>query len=999
MAKLLFRLGKWSYLHKWTVVITWLLIVSSLAGAVAAFSKDFMDRFSIPGMPSATASQMIEQKFPDEPNPIRQLFVYLVFEAPDGETLDQPQNMEAMDEVITYIRDNVGQLGDTSQLENPVRLNPIFQDMIATQGEESGLPSDVAKADAQTLRTLSEDRRIGIATFDFDAFVQADIDPVNHEQLEVAMDIGRDAGLKVEAMGQGMQPAIAMAPVSEIVGVSVALVILIITFGSLAAAFFPIATALVGISIGGMTVILSTAWTDVNSITPVMAIMFGLAVGIDYALFILSRVRSERAKGLAMPDAVGMATGTAGSSVVFAGLTVIIALVALLVAQIPFLSLMGLSAAFTVAVAVMVSLTLLPAIMSFFGDKVFGLKIPGLAGNPGGWRAKWRTRRKASKAGNAGVGNAGAGNAPQATPAAPTDTAGNKMTLGRRWILLVHRAPAAFLIGVILILVALAIPASRLDLALPSDSTAEFETTNRKAIAMAEEGFGPGRNSQLILIANGDNVDPQAPAIQPLLDNVRQNNPDATELQVAQKAAYAYALDQFKSNMGVEHVQMIGINGDGSAVKMLMTPASGPLDAETKQLMTALRQQQNQIEATTGLYVGVTGLVPIEIDITDRLSHAMPIYLSVVVGLAIILLLLVFRSILVPLTAGLGFLISVGAAFGVTVLFFQEGLWGLVGTPGPLVSFIPIFLIGVTFGLAMDYQVFMVSRMREHYTHMKGKPSPGSPYSGVDESVIEGFAQGARVITAAAIIMISVFVAFVGQPLAFIRVFGFALGAGVLFDAFLIRMTMIPASMFLLGRATWWIPGWLNRILPSVDVEGAALEKREHELVAAGAGTVRAKVSEKPVAQQQAPASVASPTLIDQPDAANPAAESVPETKLVQQPKQQQQQQPKQQPPKQPHPGQLEQVPYRPPVRRRKKITVDELLRREGADDEIRPRRRRGVWDPAESEYVDYGQQPNQPNRPNPPHHPQQPNQVNRVESQRLDRQPNRQPDQKPEDS
>ncbi|MEJ6018707.1 MMPL family transporter [Corynebacterium sp. H113] len=801
MAKALFNLGRWSYLHKWTVIVAWVLIVAGIGGSAATLQKGFMDQFSIPGMPSAIASKMIEKKFPDEPNPIRQQMVYVVFEAPEGQKLEEPQNMEAMDAVVSSIKEDVGQKDDVLQLVNPVTLNKGLQEKVIEAGTSSGLPEDVAKQDAYALRTLSDDGRYGISTFTFDVLVPADIEPENHAALEAAMQKGRDAGLKVEAMGPGMQAPVAVQATSEVIGLSVAFIVLIITFGSIAAAGLPLLTAVVGIIIGSLAVVLSTRFTDVNSITPVLAVMIGLAVGIDYALFILSRYRAERARGMTRADAVGMATGTAGSSVVFAGLTVIVALAALVIAKIPFLSLMGISAAFTVFVAVLVSLTLLPALMALFGDKIFALKVPGIAGNP------FKGGRRPLFAGK---------------------------TMGRRWVELIHKVPGLFLVGSVGLLLALAVPAMNLSLALPSDSTAEFDSTNRKAITMAEEGFGPGRNSQLIIVADADNVNPEAPALQPLIDTIMAADPQMPKEDAARKASYSYALDQLKANVGVEHVQLVGMNKDGTGVKMVMTPSSGPLDPATKQLMNAVRAQQNQLKSSTGLETGVTGLVPIEIDITDRLGQAMPIYLSVVVGLAIVLLLLVFRSFMVPLTAGLGFLLSVAAAFGVTVLVFQEGLWGMVATPGPLVSFIPIFMIGVTFGLAMDYQVFLVSRMREHFTHNKGKPTPGSRYTAVEESVVEGFSLGARVVTAAAIIMISVFIAFIGQPLAFVKVFGFALGAAVLFDAFVVRMTLIPASMFLLGRSVWWLPKWFDRILPTVDVEGAALEGRIDELVKAG---------------------------------------------------------------------------------------------------------------------------------------------------------------------
>ena len=273
----------------------------------------------------------------------------------------------------------------------------------------------------------------------------------------------------------------------------------------------------------------------------------------------------------------------------------------------------------------------------------------------------------------------------------------------------------------------------------------------------------------------------------------------------------------------MKHAQIVGLSKDQRAAQIMVTPETAPTDAATVNVAHALRSATSEIEDATGTDIGLTGLTAVQLDITERLEEAMAPYLAIVVGLAIVLLLLVFRSILVPLVAGLGFLLSVGGAFGLTVLVWQEGLWNLVPAPGPLISFMPIFLIGVTFGLAMDYQVFLVTRMREHISrHPEGT---GGRYNAVDEATITGFTQGARVVTAAAIIMISVFVAFINQPLPFIQIFGFALAAGVLFDAFFIRMTLVPATMFLMGRATWWMPKWLAKILPTLDIEGTALEE------------------------------------------------------------------------------------------------------------------------------------------------------------------------------
>ncbi len=937
MAKALFKLGRFSYLHKWTVIIAWLLILAGLGGSVAAFQKGFIDQFSIPGMPSANASHVIEKKFPDVPNPIREQRVYVVFEAPDGQLMSDPKNKEAASLVIDGIKNNIDQIADDLQLVNPVDLNTQMQEMVKARGMEAGLPKDVAEADAEALRTISDDGRFGISTFVFDAKMPQDIKPENMKALLDAMQAGRDAGLKVEASGPGMQPAIEVQPTSEIIGISVAFVVLVVTFGSIAASFLPIVTAIVGIIIGVMGVFLMTVFTDVNSITPVLAVMFGLAVGIDYALFILSRYRVELARGMTKPDAIGMATGTAGSAVVFAGLTVIVALAALTIAKVPFMSLMGISAAATVGFTVLVSLTLLPAIMALFGDKVFALRIPGIAGNP-------------TKKGRSSIFGG--------------------VTLGRRWVTLIHKVPGLFLAACIVLLCALAYPAMHLNLSLPSDSTQPYESTNRKAVAMIEEGFGPGRNSQLIIIADSDNVNPEAPVLQPLIDTIQHSNPNLSREDAARKASYSYAVDQFKANVGVEHIQMIGLNHDGTSVKMIMTPKSGPLDPATKQLMNAVRDQQKQIEQDTGLYTGVTGLVPIEIDITDRLSGAMPLYLSVVVGLAIVLLLMIFRSVMVPLTAGMGFLLSVGAAFGVTVLVFQDGLGGIVGTPGPLVSFVPIFLIGVTFGLAMDYQVFLVSRMREHFTHSKGKATPGSRYTAVEESVIEGFTMGARVVTAAAIIMISVFAAFAGQPLQVVKVFGFALGAAVLFDAFIIRMTFIPAFMFLLGRATWWMPKWLDKVLPSVDVEGAALEEVSDELVAKGRREreekARAAAIDQPTkrrkrglkakkkgaadaqsAPEQSPVAAPAPA---QAPAQNVAVGSAESAMAVHEAPRPQPSEPQYTQAPRPDGRPSRQIQVRPDNRpvRRQKLTVKDIARREGTEIEP-PRHRRALWDPSDA--------------------------------------------------
>ena len=401
--------------------------------------------------------------------------------------------------------------------------------------------------------------------------------------------------------------------------------------------------------------------------------------------------------------------------------------------------------------------------------------------------------------------------------------------MGKRWVQFVQRVPGLTMAVVVLSLVALTAPVLKMELALPADTTSNPDTTQRKAADLLSEGFGPGVNGPMLAVVDAHDINAESPALQPLVraQDAQESGdaPASSPEDKARFASFSYAASQLDRVGGVKHAQLVGANEDGTAAKIMITPDSSPTDPRTIRTTHALRSATSEIEDATGTTVGMTGLTAVQVDITERLEEAMPLYLGIVVGLAVLLLLVVFRSLLVPLVAGLGFLLSVGAAFGVTILFWQEGFTGLVPAPGPLLSFMPIFLIGVTFGLAMDYEVFLVTRMREHYLKMGKRDRPGSRYNAVEESTIEGFSNGARVVTAAAIIMISVFAAFITQPLPFIQIFGFALGAAVLFDAFLVRMSLVPATMFLMGRATWWMPKWLDKILPTVDIEGTELEK------------------------------------------------------------------------------------------------------------------------------------------------------------------------------
>ena len=792
MAKFLFKVGRWSYLHKWQVIIAWLVILAGTAGAAFTLSKPFTSEFTISGTPAIEALNTLDENFPGTGDIANAPTVNLVFAAPEGERLDSPENMEAIDATVGYIADNLEGITATERFGNPVEVNEELTRTIVGQMTELGLPEEAAKADAYNVRTLSDDARIGFTTFNFGAESSMTVTQEERDVVNAAMDIGRDAGLQVEAGGPGFGEPIEIKTTSELIGLGVAFIVLLLTFGSLVAASMPVVTAVIGVGIGALLILVATRFAELNEITPVLAVMIGLAVGIDYALFILSRYRQER-KHLPAADAAGLATGTAGSSVVFAGLTVFTALIALALAQIEFLTWMGLAAAVTVAISVLIALTLIPALLGAWGDRSFGVKLPGVAGNPG----------------------------PGKRPAKDL----TERSMGRSWVSLVQRFPALVMAVVVLGLGALSIPVLNLQMALPSDTTSNLDTTQRKSAEMIAEGFGPGVNGQFLVVVDAHNVNPDAAILQPFMDSM----PDEVggDAEKAALASFLYTVSEAKSVNGIRHAQLVAVNDDLTAAQIAATPTAGPEQEFTLDVAHGLRETNNRVEDATGVTIGLTGLTAVQMDITEKLASAMPLYLGIVVGLAIILLILVFRSIMVPLVAGLGFLLSVGAAFGVTIAVFQMGAFGLVDTPAPIISFMPIFLIGVTFGLAMDYQVFLVTRIREHY--LKHRGGPGGELRAVEESTVEGFAQGARVVTAAAVIMIAVFVAFVDQPLPFIQIFGFALAAAVLFDAFFIRMTLVPATMFILGRATWWMPRWLDRILPEVDVEGTELEKEfEH---------------------------------------------------------------------------------------------------------------------------------------------------------------------------
>jgi RND superfamily putative drug exporter len=718
MAHLLHRLGAFSARRRRAVVLGWLVFFVVLGGLTVAFKGTFTTEFKIPGTESQNAAELVSERIPGT-NP-NNASGTVVFAARDGQEVTSGERKAAIEE-------SVAALGKVAK--------------VASAG------------DPFATKAVSEDGRIAYSSVAFAANPQ-DVTEEETAAIERATEPATKAGLQVEYGGSAAAVE-AEAPIGEIIGIGVALLVLAITFGSLLAAGLPILTGVLGVGVGALGITLASGFTDLADTSITIAAMLGLAVGIDYTLFILSRHRTQVADGMEIEASIAKAVGTAGSAVVFAGATVIIALVGLTVTGVPFLAQMGLGAAFTIAFAVLLSLTMTPALLAFAGRRAV--------------RGKTFTED------------------------AHDETSGAGPTMGARWIALVMRRRLVAIGVVALALIALAIPALDMRLGLPGDGDKGPATTERKAYDLLSDGFGPGFNGPLTVVADLQGV----------------KDPQATATATA------------KDLGGLDDVATVApavLNPQKDLAIIQVTPASGPSATATEALVRDIRSQAGAIERDSGATVAVTGQTATNFDISQRLSDSLIPYLAVVVGLALVLLLIAFRSILVPLTAIAGFLLTIVASFGVVTLIFQEGVGAsLIGVSqtGPLVSLLPILIIGVIFGLAMDYQVFLVSRMREEYSHG----------ASAQDAVRDGFRHSARVVTAAGLIMISVFAGFILPTDPIVKSIGVAFATGILIDAFLIRMTLIPALMSVMDRRAWWIPAWLDRIVPNVDIEGTSLER------------------------------------------------------------------------------------------------------------------------------------------------------------------------------
>ncbi|MFE5125343.1 MMPL family transporter [Streptomyces sp. NPDC056669] len=727
MATFLYKLGRFAFRRRGFVVLIWVALLAAAGVGAATASPPANDSFSIPGTEAQKAFDLLEQRFPG--GNADGATARVVFRAPSGEKMTDPENKAVVTKTVADLKASSPQIASVA--------DPYQAQAVSKDGSTAYILTEY-KVNALELKDPAKDG------------------------LKEAGEKAEKSGLTVQIGGDALQEMPETGS-TEIIGIAISAVVLAITFGSLVAAGLPLLTALIGVGIGISSITALATTLGLSSTTSTLAMMIGLAVGIDYALFIVSRYRAELAEGRDREEAAGRAVGTAGSAVVFAGLTVVIALVGLAVVNIPMLTKMGFAAAGTVVIAVLIAISLIPAVLGFAGKRVFGRKA----------------RRRLEERLAAG---------PDASAAE------EKPNMGTRWARFVLRRPLMVLLVAVLGLGAAAVPAMSLELGLPDDGSQPVSSQKRQAYDAISDGFGPGYNGPLMVVIDAKGSDDAKGAAEKVRKTITGLN-------------------------GVAGVSPAAFNKAGDTATLTVISKYKPSSIDTENLVGDIRDEASGFKADTGAEVLVTGQTGMNIDISQKLNDALVPYLVLVVGLAFLLLMVVFRSVLVPLKAALGFLLSVVAALGAVVAVFQWGwladLFGVEET-GPIMSMMPIFMIGVVFGLAMDYEVFLVTRMREAYVHGE---RPG-------EAVVTGFRHGARVVTAAAVIMISVFAGFIGSSESMIKMIGFGLATAVLFDAFVVRMAIVPAVLALLGKSAWWLPRWLDRALPNVDVEGEGLRKQ-----------------------------------------------------------------------------------------------------------------------------------------------------------------------------
>lgn len=828
MALLLYRLGKFSARHRWPVIAAWLVILIVTGGSAALFHGQLSNDFKFPGTETQTTLDKLKTALPDASGgsaPVvfqtekgdftqaqkdaigkqldelsKKSYVVSVVnpftqqaqlddgaaKLSEGKTkLDQSKTqLDAAQTRLQQSKGQLDQLGQAASAPNaPEQLKAQYaqaktqydngqaqyqKGLAQYQAGEKQLQQSQKQLDVTSglkfvVTNSNQNYQVAQAQIQFKGQIYS-LTPADRQAVQTILSQVSNEGVKTFYSKDITQDISQIFGVAEIIGVVVAAIVLVVMLGTLIAAGLPLVMALIGVGVGVGGTFALTGVIDMSSISPMLALMLGLAVGIDYSLFIVNRHRQQILKGMGFQESIGRAIGTSGNAVFFAGLTVVIALAALSITGLPFLTVLGLSAAATVSVAVLIALTLTPAVLSLIGKRIV-------------------TQRAWRKA--------------QQHDTAEEDKHEKKIhnPKGAGWGGLVTRHPWLTVLATVVVLGVVAIPAASLRLALPDGGSEPTDSSAFKSYELVKENFGAGYNGPLVVV--GD-----------LPNGLSKDDAQAKEFDVAQK------LRQVK---GVAVAIPAALSADNKTAVFQVITNDGPADEGTVKTVNDLRAAKADIESQTGVKINLTGQTAANIDVSTKLGQAMTPYLVVVIGLSLILLLLAFRSIVVPLLATAGFLLSLAASFGGVVAVYQWGWLGQVfdvANPAAVLSFLPIILVGVLFGLAMDYQVFITSGMREAFA--KGEAPT--------QAVRTGFSHAAKVVVAAAIIMTSVFSGFIFSHLTMIRPLGFALAFGVLIDAFIIRMTLVPAVMKLFGKAAWWLPKWLDRVLPDVDVEGAKVE-------------------------------------------------------------------------------------------------------------------------------------------------------------------------------
>ncbi|WP_155058224.1 MMPL family transporter [Streptomyces blattellae] len=721
-------LARWCYSHRLLVVLLWVALLAGVGLASTAAGSKASDSFSLPGTESSKALELLEETMPAQSGAT----ATVVWESEDGDVRDA-----AVEDRMTTTLDEIAKIPEVAGITSPY----------SEQGAQQ----------------ISEDGSVAYASVNFTKQT-FDLDTANLKEFVETAEEARGDGLKVELGGDPVSQAEeSEAPTAELVGIAAAAIVLFVAFGSLFAMLLPIATAVAGVGVGLMTVTLLTHVTSIGDIGPVLGALIGLGVGIDYALFIVTRHRTNLKSGMDMEASVVKAIDTSGRAVMFAGGTVVVALLGLFVLGVDFLNGMAIASGVTVVFTVLSAITLLPALLGFIGMRVLS-----------------RRERRAQAA------------VPE-----------NKPGFWARWAVIAERRRVVLSVLSLAVITVLSLPVLSLRLGSSDAGNHGEDTTTRKAYDMLAEGFGPGFNGPLQLVAE---------------------TPGAEDRQALESLA-----TQLSDTEGIAAVTTLPAEADATVGIIQVIPTTSPQSEDTAELIQHLRDDViPPAEEGTTLEVYVGGQTAIFDDFAEVLTGKLPLFLTVIIALGCVLLLLAFRSLMVPVVAAVMNLFATAASFGVIVAFFQYG-WGSErfgwGAAGPVEAFLPVIMLSVLFGLSMDYQVFLVSRMHEEWVHTGDNK----------RAVSVGMAETGRVITAAATIMFCVFIAFSFGGERIVAEFGIGLAAAVAIDAFVLRTVLVPASMFLLGKANWWIPDWLDKRLPHLSVEGPSEtvdEERQPEPVA-----------------------------------------------------------------------------------------------------------------------------------------------------------------------